>query len=71
MGSEERDARWQELLAVREDFDRQETVLPALISRVDGKPLRPSPRAVSLAEALSVSPSWSRISAARERRMAA
>jgi hypothetical protein len=71
MASEESSLRWRELVEVRDDFDSREVVLPKLTSRIDGRPLRPSPEAIHFAEALSVSASWSRISEARERRMAA
>jgi len=71
MGIDQSDSKWQELLDVREEFERDAVVLPTLRSRIDGKPRQPSARCVHLAEALAVSPSWSRISAARERRLAA
>ena len=71
MASEESSLRWRELVEVRDDFDRANVVLPRLTSRIDGKPLQPSAEAIHLAEALSVTASWSRISAARERRLAA
>lgn len=61
--------RWQSIAAARDDFDA-EVALPRLRSRVDGLPRQPSPRARSLAKALSVSTSWSRISDA-QRRLAA
>jgi hypothetical protein len=70
MENEERNSRWAELTAARAELDDEAVVFPALVSRIDGKPLQPSPRARRLAEALAVSASWSRISEARTRRAA-
>jgi hypothetical protein len=67
----EQDARWHELEAAREEFDRSAVVVPICISRVDGKRHDLSPRAMSFAEALSFSDAWQRISDARNRRLAA
>jgi hypothetical protein len=63
--------RWHELLACREEFERDDVVLPMIRSRIDGRPRKPSPEAIHLAQALSVSTSWSGISGARSRRLAA
>ncbi len=69
MVNENDSSRWQEIAAVRDDFD-SDVALPRITSRVDGLPRQPSARALSLAQALSVSTSWSRISDA-QRRLAA
>ena len=70
MGSIERGASWDELAALREEFEASAVVVPICISRVDGKPHELSPKARRFAEALSFSDGWSRISDARQRRAA-
>ena len=67
MLSEESGSRWAGLMALREEFDRDELAIPALRSRVDGRPRSPDAKTVELAEALSFSASWSRIEEARSR----
>jgi hypothetical protein len=72
MTSEGSNARWQDLVAIREELDGAgDVVVPHRVSRIDGKPLRLSPKAARFARALAVSDSWSRISDARNRRLAA
>lgn len=72
MASEESNARWRELASVREEIERSSSVVvPICVSRIDGRPHELSPRARSFAEALSFSDAWSRISEARNRRLAA
>jgi hypothetical protein len=67
VGSEESNARWQEMVALREDLDRGSVVMPTCVSRIDGKPHPLSPRAAQFAEALAFTDAWSRISEARGR----
>jgi hypothetical protein len=69
--SEESGARWEGLVSLREEFDRSEVSIPELRSRIDGRPRHPDAKTVQFAEALSFSASWSRISEARNRRLAA
>jgi hypothetical protein len=71
MGSEESNARWDQLAAVRDDLERGSVVLPRCVSRIDGKQHDPSPKVVRFAEALAFTDAWSRISEARTRRLAA
>jgi hypothetical protein len=71
LGPEDKDARWQELVTLREEIDGGDVVVPILRSRVDGRQRRPSERAMRLAEALAISDSWTRISDARDRGLAA
>lgn len=72
MASDESNARWDDLVSIREDLDQgNEVVVPSLISRIDGKRHGLSPKATRFAEALAVDPSWSRIQGARSRRLAA
>ena len=71
MGSAEGDARWRELAAAREELERDAVVVPICVSRIDGRPHELSPRARRFAEALAFSDGWSRITAARQRRLAA
>jgi hypothetical protein len=71
MGSTESNAKWQQLSSLRDDLDRGAVVVPICVSRVDGRPHELSPKAMRFAEALSFSDGWSRISDARNRRMAA
>ena len=67
----ESDARWQQLVAIRDELDGEQVAVPALLSRVDGRPRKPSPEAIRLARALAVTPSWSRMPDTRGWRMAA
>jgi hypothetical protein len=67
----ESDANWQQLASLREELDRPNVVVPICVSRIDGKPHDLSPKAMRFAEALSFSDAWSRISDARQRRLAA
>ena len=71
MGSMESNAKWHQLASLRDDLDRPAVVVPICVSRLDGKPHDLSPKAMRFAEALSFSDAWSRISAARSRRLAA
>ncbi len=72
MGSMESDARWQQIASLRDEIDDQAVVvIPICVSRLDGKAHNLSPKAMRFAEALSFSDGWSRISAARSRRLAA
>lgn len=72
MATEESNARWQDLVAIREDLDHGgDVVVPDRVSRIDGKRRGLSPKAARFAEALAVSDTWSRISDARNRRLAA
>ena len=71
MDSAESNARWSELQAIREEVERGGVVVPICVSRIDGRPHELSPKARRFAEALSFSDGWSRISEARNRRLAA
>ncbi len=71
MGSTESNAKWQQLASLRDDLDRGAVVVPICVSRLDGRRHELSPKAMRFAEALSFSDGWSRISEARNRRMAA
>ena len=72
MGSEDSNTRWDDLVTLREDLDRDnDVVVPICVSRIDGKPHELSPKASRFAEALAFSDAWSRISEARNRRLAA
>jgi hypothetical protein len=71
MQVEDTGSRWDGLVALRDDFDRDHVAIPALRSRIDGKPRDPAAKTVRLAEALAVDASWSRITDARNRRLAA
>jgi hypothetical protein len=64
---EESGSRWNGLVALRDDFDRESVALPALRNRIDGKPRDPAAKTVRLAEALAFDASWSRITDARNR----
>jgi hypothetical protein len=68
---EESGSRWDGLVAIRDEFDRESVAIPELRSRIDGKPRDPAAKTVRLAEALAFSASWSRITDARNRRLAA
>ncbi len=71
MGSTQSNAKWQQLASLRDDLDRDAVVIPICVSRLDGRPHELSPKARRFAEALSFSDAWSRISEARNRRLAA
>jgi hypothetical protein len=71
MESTDSNARWQEIAALRDELDRPAVVVPICVSRLDGRRHELSPKARSFAEALSFSESWTRISEARNRRLAA
>jgi hypothetical protein len=71
MESQDSNARWLKIAALRDELDEPAVVVPICVSRLDGRPRELSPRARSFAEALSFSESWSRISDARNRRLAA
>jgi hypothetical protein len=68
---EDKDARWQALVELRAEIEAPDVVMPNLRSRVDGRWLEPSARAMKLAHALAISDSWTRISDARGRDLAA
>lgn len=72
MATEDSNSRWRELAAAREDiYGSDDVVVPICISRIDGKPHDLSPKTMRFAEALSFTDAWSRISQARNRRLAA
>jgi hypothetical protein len=72
MATEDRNTRWAQLAAATEDiYGTDSVVVPTCISRIDGKPHELSPKAMRFAEALSFTDAWSRISDARNRRLAA
>lgn len=72
MSSEDSQARWDDLVAIREDLDSEGgVVVPVCISRIDGKRRPLSPKASQFAQALAFSDAWSRITEARNRRLAA
>jgi hypothetical protein len=71
MESTDSNARWQEIAALRDELDRPAVVVPICVSRLDGRRHELSPKARSFAEALSFSESWTRISEARNRGLAA
>jgi len=71
MPSESSNAKWDELVAIREDLETEGVVVPVCISRIDGKRHPLSPKASQFAEALAFTDAWSRISEARNRRLAA
>ena len=71
MGSMDSNAQWQQIAALQDEFERSAVVVPICVSRLDGRPHELSPKARRFAEALSFSESWSRISEARNRRLAA
>jgi hypothetical protein len=64
-------ASFDDLVAIHHEFDEKAVVVPICVSRLDGKPHELSPKARRFAEALSFSDGWSRIDAARNRRLAA
>ena len=67
MGTQESNARWNQMLALREDLERGSVVVPTCVSRIDGKPHPLSPKAAEFAEALAFTDAWSRITEARGR----
>lgn len=71
MGSMESNARWQQMASLRDELDTPAVVIPICVSRLDGKRHELSPKARSFAEALSFTDAWTRISDARNRRLAA
>lgn len=71
MGSMESNARWHEMAALRDELEAPAVVIPICVSRLDGKRHELSPKARSFAEALSFTDAWTRISDARNRRLAA
>jgi hypothetical protein len=71
MDNVDSNARWERLTALRDEIDGPAVVVPICVSRLDGKPHDLSPRARGFAEALSFSDAWSRITEARNRRLAA
>lgn len=64
-------ANFQQLASLRDELEQPNVVVPICVSRLDGKPHELSPKARRFAEALSFSDGWSRISDARQRRLAA
>jgi hypothetical protein len=67
MNNEERDTRWQALMALQEGLDED----PGIGAKTGGRQASrrtPSPKAARFAEALTVSTTWSGISDARHRR---
>jgi RNase H-fold protein (predicted Holliday junction resolvase) len=69
MGSDQGNTAWEQIAAIREEFERDQVVVP-IRRNVDGRPRELSPKAREFAEALAFSDSWSRIPS-RRRRMAA
>jgi len=67
----ESNARWHEMAALRDELEAPAVVIPICVSRLDGKRHELSPKARSFAEALSFTDAWTRISDARNRRLAA
>jgi hypothetical protein len=63
------DSRWQQVIAVQNEFEQSMVTLPQLVDR-DFKPRQASPRAVRFAQALAFDVAWSGISEARARRAA-
>jgi len=70
MESQDNNARWHEIAALRDELDESAVVVPICVSRLDGRRRELSPKARQFAEALSFSESWTRISDARHRRAA-
>jgi hypothetical protein len=70
MGSTESNARWEQISALSAELDSA-VVVPICVSRLDGRRHELSPRAMRFAEALSFSDGWTRITDARNRRLAA
>lgn len=72
MADMEGTAKWQQIASMRDEIDdRSAVVVPICVSRLDGRAHDLSPKARRFAEALSFSDAWSRISDARNKRMAA
>ena len=65
--TESNDSRWQQVIAMQNDFEQSMITLPALVDR-DFRPRKASPRAVRFAQAVAFDVAWSAISDARERR---
>ena len=63
------DSRWQQVMAVQQEFERSAITLPRLVDR-DANPREASPRTVRFAEALAFDVGWTGISEARARRSA-
>lgn len=57
-------------MALHEEIEHDGVVVPMVQSRIDGKPIRSSERALRFAEGLAFSDVWSGISRARHRRAA-
>ena len=70
MESQDSNARWHEIAALRDELEESAVVVPICVSRLDGRRRELSPKARQFAEALSFSESWTRISDARHRRAA-
>jgi len=62
--------RWRSLVSLHEEVEHEGVVVPQLASRIDGRPLQPSERALQFAEDLAFSDTWARIPDARHRRAA-
>jgi hypothetical protein len=71
MASVDSNQRWQQMAALRDEVDDPAVVLPICVSRLDGRERELSPKARRFAEALSFTDGWSRISDARNKRLAA
>lgn len=72
MADMESTAKWQQIASMRDEIDdRSAVVVPICVSRLDGRAHDLSPKARRFAEALSFSDAWSRISDARNKRIAA
>ena len=65
MGDEERDARWQQLLAVQEEIGADDSMRLGRPTPISGRRRQRSEKAARFAEALSVSTTWSGIADAR------
>lgn len=68
MSRGENEKRWRELAALQEELEHDEVVVPMVQSRIDGKPIRSSERALRFAEGLAFSDVWT--PPARHRRAA-
>jgi hypothetical protein len=70
MTNEERNTRWESLMALQEGLDAD---APAAAAPISGRPRRrtPSTKAAAFGEALSASTTWNGFSDARHRRRAA
>jgi hypothetical protein len=67
MESNDSNARWEDLAAIRDELDHPAVVVPICVSRLDGRRHELSPKAMRFAEALSFTDGWNRISDARRR----